>query len=62
MPIFLLFVILFAMWIRYEIKKNSQIESDNKTSFIERERQANFARRADIANLDYVPFRTNMMR
>ena len=54
MPIFLLFVILFAMWIRYEIKKNSQIESDNKTSFIERERQANFARRADIANLDYV--------
>ena len=54
MPIFLLFVILFAMWIRYEIKKNSQIESDNKTSFIERERQANFARRADITNLDYV--------
>ena len=54
MPIFLLFVILFAMWIRYEIKKNSQIESDNKTSFIERERQANFARRADIANLGYV--------
>ena len=54
MPIFLLFVILFAMWIRYEIKKNSQIESENKTSFIERERQANFARKADITNLDYV--------
>lgn len=54
MPIFLLFVILFAMWIRYETKKNSQIESDNKTSFLARERQANFTRKADITSLDYV--------
>ena len=59
MPIFLLFVILFAMWIRYEIKKNSQIESDNKTSFIEQILQT---LTMSLFLLPLFPFRTAMMR
>ena len=54
MPIFLLFVILFAIWLRYETRKNSQIEAEANSDFAEKERQANFTRKADITNLDYI--------
>ena len=54
MPIFLLFMILFAFWVRYEIQKASKAESDSNTDFREREQQANFARKVDISNLDYI--------
>ena len=54
MPIFLLFVILFAIWLRYETRKNSQIEAEVNSDFAEKERQANFTRKADITNLDYI--------
>lgn len=54
MPIFLLFVILFAFWVRYEIQKNSKAESNSNADFREREQQANFARKADISSLDYI--------
>lgn len=54
MPIFLLFMILFAIWLRYETKKNSKIETDTNSDFAERERKANFARKADITSLDYI--------
>ena len=59
MPIFLLFVILFTLWVRYEAKKNSQIESDSKTTFIEMEQKANFSRKADITNLNYISIPVN---
>lgn len=54
MPVFLIFVILFAVWMRYEINKHSNIEANANANFLERERQANFARSADITNLDYL--------
>ena len=54
MPIFLIFVILFAIWIKYETGKNTQIESKANADFFERERQSNFTRKADITNLDYI--------
>ena len=61
MPIFLLFVILFTLWVRYEAKKNSQIESDSKTTFIEMEQKANFSRKADITNLNYISIPVNQL-
>ncbi|MGP1434077.1 MAG: hypothetical protein ACTTKP_07330 [Catonella sp.] len=54
MPIFLIFVILFAIWIKYETGKNSKIEAKSNAEFFERERQSNFTRKADISNLDYI--------
>ena len=54
MPIFLLFVILFAFWLRYEMKKSTRIESESKDDFMEKECQSNFVRKADITNLDYI--------
>lgn len=54
MPIFLIFVILFALWVKYEIGKNSKMESNANTDFLERERLANFTRKADITKLNYL--------
>ena len=59
MPLFLLFVILFAFWLTYETRKNSKIETDANTDFLERERQANFTRTADITKLDYISIPLN---
>lgn len=59
MPIFLLFVILFAFWIKYEINKNSKIEDNANADFLERERQSNFTRKADISNLSYISIPLN---
>ena len=59
MPIFLLFVILFALWVKYEVGKNSKIEADANADFLERERQANFTRKADITDLDYISIPLN---
>lgn len=53
MPIFLIFIILFVLWVRYETQKNSRIETEDNQGFLERERQANFTRKADLTDLDY---------
>ena len=54
MPIFLIFIILFVLWVRYETQKNSRIETEDNQGFLERERQANFTRKADLTKLDYI--------
>ena len=54
MPIFLIFSILFVIWVRYEAQKNSMLESKNTESFLEKERNSNFTRKADLTNLDYI--------
>lgn len=53
MPIFLIFIILFVLWVRYETQKNSRIETEDNSNFLERERHANFTRKADLTDLDY---------
>lgn len=54
MPTLLLLVIIFGIWFNYETRKISKIEADTKADFMEKERLANFTRKADIANLDYI--------
>lgn len=61
MPIFLIFVILFVIWVRYETQKNSKIEADKNTDFIKTEHLANFSRKADITNLDYISIPVNSL-
>lgn len=58
MPILLLLVLLLCVWIFYEKKKSTQIDTEARETFIETEKQANLARSKDISNLDYikVPF------
>ena len=54
MPILLIFIMLFALWMRYEIKKTSGKTAKDNKSFLEIEQKANFTRKADISSLDYI--------
>ena len=51
--IFLL-VILFCVWFRYEKNKSMKLAQTSKEEFLEREKNANIARKKDISNLDYI--------
>lgn len=54
MPIFLILTLLFAIWVGYEIRKNSKIEKNTTDDFWKREIDANFVRPKDISSLDYI--------
>ncbi len=47
-------VILFCLWLQYEIRRTKRIENSRKDIFWETEHKANLTRRADISNLDYI--------
>lgn len=54
MPIFLICIIVFVIWFRVKMKKASKETNVKNTQFWEREEQANFARKKDISNLEYL--------
>ncbi len=47
-------LIIFALWIFYEIRKSSRIERIRAEKFWEREQAANLSRKTDISGLDYI--------
>jgi hypothetical protein len=51
MPIFLILFIIFIIWLTYERKKASKINSKISQSFWEREQRANHTRNKDISHL-----------
>ncbi len=56
MQIFVYFsvLIIFAVWLQYEIRKNSRLSRKSTKLFWEREKQANLTRKTDISDLDYI--------
>lgn len=54
MPVFLICFILFLIWFRVKMKQNNSASTETSETFWEREERANFARRQDISNLDYI--------
>lgn len=56
MQIFVYFglLIVFSLWLQYEIKKNSRLSKKGTEEFWKKEAQANLVRRADISTLDYI--------
>lgn len=53
MPILLAFVVLFAIWINYQIRRSNKNTSE-KDDFWQRETKANFTRKTDISSLNYI--------
>lgn len=47
-------VIIFVLWLNYEIRKTNKLSKKNSEEFWKREAQANMTRKADISNLDYI--------
>ncbi len=54
MPIFLICIIVFVIWLRVKLKQNHSDYSEKNTAFWAREEQANFVRRQDISSLPYL--------
>ena len=54
MPIILIFFILFIIWVNVKTKRGATDNSKWDTSYWEKEREANFVRKKDISNLDYI--------
>lgn len=54
MPIILIFFILFIIWVNVKTKRGTENNSEWDTAYWEKERKANFVRRKDISDLDYI--------
>ena len=48
------FFLIFGFFISYQIKKSSSSEKQNKEDYFMHEHNANFVRRKDISNLEYI--------
>lgn len=66
MPVFFICFILFVLWIHVKYKQDNKGKSTWDEEFWEREKEANFARKKSIEDLDYIvipeedlPFRDN---
>jgi hypothetical protein len=52
--IFLCLLIIFVVWLRYEIAKSNRLSKKSMDEYWKREAQANQTRKVDISNLDYI--------
>ncbi len=59
MPGALICIIIFVIWLKYQLSKSSKDEYQTSTLFWEKENQSNFVRRKDISNLDYISIPLN---
>lgn len=54
MPVMFLCIMVFLIWLNYEIGKTNRIQKRTDETFFDRERKANFSRSVDITHLDYI--------
>ena len=54
MPTFFICFILFILWFRVKTKQSSKEENKSIEEFLTREQEANFTRKKDISNLEYI--------
>lgn len=47
-------LLIFVVWLNYEIGKNNRLSNKNRDKFLENESLANRTRKADISDLDYI--------
>lgn len=47
-------VIIFVLWLNYEIRKTNRLSKKGTEEFWKKESRANKTRKADISNLDYI--------
>ncbi|ROR21928.1 hypothetical protein EDD66_1188 [Mobilisporobacter senegalensis] len=54
MPVILLCVIIFVVWLHYEISKSTKKDKEASNAFWEKESEANNTRKADLSDLNYI--------
>jgi hypothetical protein len=53
-PVLTILVLVFVIWLQYELRKSSKHSKDSDDRFWEREKEANNTRRMDISKLNYL--------
>lgn len=53
-PVLTILILIFAVWFRHELRKNSKKAESSIDEFWNKEREANLTRRKDISALDYL--------
>lgn len=53
-PVLTAIIIIFVLWLFYEIKKSKKNFKEDNENFWKRENDANLARRTDISDLNYI--------
>ncbi|MDD3173278.1 MAG: hypothetical protein PHF63_06410, partial [Herbinix sp.] len=57
-PVLTSLVIIFIIWLNYEIHKSSNRSKKDMDLFWNREKESNASRRTDISNLNYIVIST----
>jgi hypothetical protein len=53
-PVLSVLILIFIVWLQYEIRKASRLDKSSTDNFWEKEKQSNLTRRKDISQLDYI--------
>lgn len=53
-PVLSSIILIFILWLHYEVKRNKNMSKENTDMFWQREKDANLTRRIDISNLNYI--------
>lgn len=61
LPVLTALVIVFIVWINYEIHKTSKVSKDDTEKFWNREKASNRNPRSDISSLDYIIITTEQL-
>lgn len=61
LPVLTALILVFIVWINYEIHKTSKHTAQDDEHFWKREKDSNFSRRADITSLDYITLTTDRL-
>lgn len=54
MPATLICIMIFVIWLKYQLSKSSKQSTKEASSFWDKENKSNFVRKKDISNLDYI--------
>ncbi len=61
LPIMTIIILIFIIWLQYEIRKSSRQSNTTSDDFWDKEKKSNLARRKDISNLDYIHITTDTL-
>lgn len=60
-PVLTVLILVFVVWLQYEIRKNSRQSKNSNDRFWEKEKTANQTRRKDISDLNYMTISLNLL-
>lgn len=60
-PLLTFIIIIFVIWLQYEIRKTNRKAQKDLEHFWDRENKSNLTRRGDISKIDYININTNYL-